>query len=203
MGRPCPANAADKGSVVEREFRFPSSTSVPYDPTSVMALEPIQPGSVFAVAPSHQPQHDGGSGSSTTGSSAAAPASDGPAAGQGQPQQHPDQQPTPSDDPVTTVSATAPGALSALQKATSYCQQNLTSSQLDALGGLTDRADAYLEEGAGRSPTCSAPSVSVSAACSEASSPGCRDPGLRRTWMTRQSQRVESGARGIDFAMAA
>jgi len=43
--------------------------------------------------------------------------------------------------------ATASGTLSALQKATAYCQRNLTSSQLDAVGGLTDCANAYLDGG--------------------------------------------------------
>jgi hypothetical protein len=131
---------------IARAYASGSYASVPYDSTSVMALGPVQTGSVFAVDSSHQSQHDGGTGSPTAGSAPAAPASDGPGAGQDEPEQPADQQTTQSD-PVTAVVATASGTLSALQKATAYCQRNLTSSQLDAVGGLTDCANAYLDGG--------------------------------------------------------
>ena len=132
---------------IARAYASGSYSSVPSDPTSAMALGPVHAGSVFAVDSSHHTQHDGGTSSSTGGSTPAAPASDGPAAGQGeqQPAGHP--QSTPSDDPVSSVAVTASGALSALQKATAYCEENLTSSQLDALGGLSDCANAYLDGG--------------------------------------------------------
>jgi hypothetical protein len=131
---------------IARSYASGSYSSLPYDPTSVVALGPVQAGSVFAVDSSHHAQHDGPTGSSSGGSAPAAPASDGPAAPQDEPQQPADQQTTQSD-PVTALAATASGSLSALQKATAYCQQNLTSSQLDALGGLTSCTNAYLDGG--------------------------------------------------------
>jgi hypothetical protein len=131
---------------IARAYATGSYASVPYAPTPVMAPSPVHAGSVFAVGSSQHTQHDGGASSSTGGSTPAAPASDGPAAGQEESQQPADQHTTQAD-PVTAVTATTSGALSALQKATAYCEQNLTSSQLDALGGLTRCTNAYLDGG--------------------------------------------------------
>ncbi len=93
----------------------------------------------------------GGSGAKPSGSKPSG-GSGGSGGGTGSNPGTPSTPGTPSNpDPSDTVKETeetVKETLTPLQKATAYCQQNLTSSQLNAIGGMSACTSAYLNGGA-------------------------------------------------------
>jgi membrane-bound lytic murein transglycosylase B len=55
---------------------------------------------------------------------------------------------TPADETVKKVDDTVKATVTPLQEATTYCQNNLSSAEMDAIGGLSACTDAYLAGGA-------------------------------------------------------
>ncbi len=130
-------------------------SAVPNSATEQTTFTPYFGDSVFSVgtkgAKPHKPKpapaaagSTGGgtsSGGSTGGSTSGGSTSGGGGAGITDPVKA-------VQDTVKGVQDTVTNTLTPLQKATAYCQDNLTNKEIDALGGLSACADAYLKGGA-------------------------------------------------------
>ena len=136
-------------------------TSVPNNSTEQTTFTPFFGDSVFTPGtkgyqPPKQQQPQGSSGQ-PSGGTGTAPST----APSQQPTQEPSSPAAPGtnidggqvgekvEDTAKEVEETVKNTLTPLQKATQWCQANLTSAEINALGGLSSCANAYLDGGAG------------------------------------------------------
>jgi len=132
---------------IARAYSTGSYAVVPTGTPSTLGFGPTHQGSlVDESTPQHQ--HSVHDETGTPPTSTPADHSNPPSDGTNPPSGQPTPQPTePSRDPVADVQDGLTSTLTDLQKATAYCQESLTTAQLDALGGLSACAQAYVDGG--------------------------------------------------------